>query len=28
MMNGYTNVMFMDGGFEAWKNAGYEIVAE
>jgi rhodanese-related sulfurtransferase len=28
MMSGYMNVKIMDGGFEAWKNAGYEIVAE
>jgi 3-mercaptopyruvate sulfurtransferase SseA len=27
-MSGYMNVKIMDGGFEAWKNAGYEIVAE
>jgi rhodanese-related sulfurtransferase len=28
MMMGYTNVKFLDGGFEAWKKAGYEIVGE
>jgi 3-mercaptopyruvate sulfurtransferase SseA len=28
MMMGYANVKFMDGGFEAWKKAGYEIVGE
>jgi rhodanese-related sulfurtransferase len=26
MMMGYTNVKFIDGGFEAWKKAGYEIL--
>jgi len=26
MMSGYMNVKIMDGGFEAWKNAGYKIV--
>jgi rhodanese-related sulfurtransferase len=24
MMLGYTNVKILDGGFEAWKKAGYE----
>jgi rhodanese-related sulfurtransferase len=28
MMNGYTNVKFLDGGIEAWKRAGYEIVGK
>jgi rhodanese-related sulfurtransferase len=28
MMNGYTNVKFLDGGIEAWKKAGYEIVGK
>jgi len=28
MMMGYTNVKFLDGGVEAWKKAGYEIVGE
>jgi rhodanese-related sulfurtransferase len=28
MMMGYTNVKFMDGGIEAWKKAGYQIVGE
>jgi rhodanese-related sulfurtransferase len=28
MMMGYTNAKFLDGGFEAWKKAGYEIVGE
>jgi rhodanese-related sulfurtransferase len=28
MMLGYTDVKFLDGGFEAWKKAGYEIVGE
>jgi rhodanese-related sulfurtransferase len=27
-MMGYTNVKFLDGGVEAWKKAGYEIVGE
>jgi rhodanese-related sulfurtransferase len=26
MMMGYTNVKFLDGGVDAWKQAGYEIV--
>jgi rhodanese-related sulfurtransferase len=26
MMMGYANVKFIDGGIEAWKKAGYEII--
>jgi len=25
---GYSNAKILDGGVEAWKNAGYEIVGE
>jgi rhodanese-related sulfurtransferase len=28
MMMGYTNVKFLNGGVEAWKKAGYEIVGK
>jgi len=27
-MMGYLNAKILDGGVEAWKNAGYEIVDE
>jgi len=27
-MMGYSNAKILDGGVEAWKNAGYEIVDE